>query len=51
MDKIIKSIKNFFSEMFIAQKELKDMGLYIVPHGYSYVIMYIDPESIKQYNN
>ena len=49
MVKIIKFIKEIFADMCAAQKELNDMGFFFVPVGYSFVMVYIDPETGKLY--
>lgn len=49
MVKIIKYIKDVYLDFCAAQQELNKMGFFIVPVGYSYVILYLDPESGKLY--
>lgn len=44
MVKIINFLKQMYTDYEKAQKELNSMGFYIVPAGYTYAVMYLNPE-------
>lgn len=51
MVKIINFFKKIFDDYAQAYTDVNDIGIYIIPTGYSYIVMYLSPELTEKIKN